>query len=124
MFQVCYLVWALLPVTLFIMSVRAFIRQKMNCQGKEYVRDVLPAAVYATVALVIAIGIDQLGFDSFLESLTAGFFELDARIVKWLIYPAVLVVMSSVQHQKKRSEEFKKDADRRSRRMKFSQPGF
>lgn len=124
MFQVCYVVWALLPIALLFLSARAFVRQRMKCQGKEYVRDVLPAAIYAAVAFVIAVGIDQLGFYSFIESLTAGYFELDGRIVKWLIYPAVLVVMASVQHQKKRSEEFKKDADRRARRMRFSQSGF
>ena len=76
----------------------------------------------ATVLLVVAIGIDQLGFDEMVESWTAGY--LDPQIVKWLIYPAILAIAAELQHLKKRRAEQKLDDEKKERRMKYSQPGF
>lgn len=90
-----YLVWALLPLLLFIFALWALIRPYVGIRGKEGFSRYFYQAIFCSIALVIAICIDKYEtLNDILDSLSYSFFDL--RLAKWLIYPLVLLFASWV----------------------------
>ncbi|MCB0323144.1 MAG: hypothetical protein KDD69_06200 [Bdellovibrionales bacterium] len=88
-----YLIWLLLPLTFIGLALWAIAKPLFGVQGYESPKSYLGQALYCGFALAIAIGIDQTDFFvSAVESLSMGM--LDIAVARWLLYPAVLLVLA------------------------------
>ena len=91
-----YWIWALLPLTLLFITLRAIAKRVLKRPGIEYPGDYIKQVIYTTVFLFVAIGIDRFLLDDFLSTIPLG--DADPRIIRWLLYPAVLGIAAYVQH--------------------------
>jgi hypothetical protein len=113
MFKILYLIWALLPATLFFMSARASVRRVINAQGREYPVEYLKPAIFCTVFLAVAILIDTYMFQDIVDYF--GFQETDLRVIAWLIYPALLSIAAMIQNVFVKKKEREEDEVRKTR---------
>jgi len=93
MFHTVYIVWFLLPLSLLLLTGWALIKPIFGVAGKEYAKDYFKVAMFTLIGFFIALGIDKLSFDDFVLQLSGE--SADAvKIVHWILYPVVLVVMA------------------------------
>lgn len=92
MFQGIYVVWLLVPVFFVYASLRAAIRRWMKRPGREYPGEFFSQAVFTAIGLGIAIGIDQTVFEEFISLVS--FDLVNVSVARWLLYPAVLVLLA------------------------------
>ena len=110
MFKFMYLVWALLPIILFYLSASAGVRKAAKKLKKGYASLYLRQAVYSSIALGIAICVDQSFFYDLLRpvaQILTSDPETGLNIAAWLIYPFLLVLFSAIQQTFLKKEESK-----------------
>lgn len=92
MFQGIYVIWLLVPLFFVYSSLRAAIRKSLKRPGREYPGEFLNQAVFTAIALGVAIGIDQTVFEDIIT--LVGFDLVNVNVARWLLYPAVLVLLA------------------------------
>jgi hypothetical protein len=118
MFELIYIVWSLLPLALGAVCLRAAVRAAINSPGREYPTDTFTQFLFCAVLFAVSIFVDRVMFPP-----VAPFFELpffDPVMVRWLIYPSLLVVCASIHNHFYKAEEEKLKLERRKRRMKYA----
>lgn len=111
-FRGVYLLWFLLPFWYAMLSLWVYLRPLFKVSGKEKVDRYVPSLFYASICFVLAIFIDQFGIaELFVDLLLAtGIFpgDLQVGIVRFLLYPIVLVVVATLQSVLAKEDESKK----------------
>ena len=116
--DILYLIWALLPLALLWITIKASAKAVTKTGKREYPKAYLSQLLLTTGIFLIAILIDSFLLPPIADELTS--FGLDARLIRWLIYPALLAgvaVSRQVFIDKARKEE---DAEKTARRMKYA----
>ncbi len=110
-FRGVYLIWVLLPLWYFFFLSWVYLRPFFKVSGKEKLERYGSPFVYSSVCFAIAVGIDQFGVaEAFVDLLTStGLFSgaIQPGILRFLIYPAVLVFGAQVQKFLTKEEEQK-----------------
>lgn len=104
-----YITWSLLPLCLFLLAGWAVCKKIFKMHGKEDGKEYAKQGFYCSVILAVAIPLEQ--------SLSAGLFltllgPTEAKIVSWLVYPALLLVAAWMQGWYEAREEKKREAAR------------
>lgn len=102
MFHGSYLVWALLPVGLWLLTIWAFVKPVFGVSGREDGRDYLRQAVFVLIGFIVALYFDQNAVDALLDATPAGDIESLRMVSHWLLYPVILVMMASISRMLKR----------------------
>jgi hypothetical protein len=116
--DVVYFIWALLPLAQIVIAVRASVKKALKVGTQEEPKNYWRSVAFSLFALALAICLDKLLYESIAELMES--FELDARILRWLLYPAVLALLAVVQQifiDKRNKEE---EADKTARRLKYA----
>ena len=109
--RVIYFIWALLPCFLFFIWARACFQQASKARFQEEPKDYFSPAVFSLVAMLLAIWIDKSMLDRLIALVP--FIEINDLVARWLLYPAILLLMAAVHSAfHKRSEKAKQDAQR------------
>ena len=96
MFNALYIFWGLFPLTLFFFAGKAVYRRVFKIHGREFASEYLSQAIFCSIALALAIYLDQTVFEEFILAATIGGI-VDIRILRFLLYPAILVALSYLQ---------------------------
>ena len=100
-----YIVWGLLPFTFVILSIWALLRPLVHSYGKESWWNYGEPALYTSVGLVIAVVLVNIGPPELIADNSFGY--LDVRMPRWLMYPAVLTIMITLQSKIRKEDQFK-----------------
>lgn len=95
MFHAIYVIWFLLPLLLLGLAAWAVLKPVFGVSGREDSGDYLKQGLFCLVGFGIALLIDSYSFDEFLLMMSADS-QQAVQIVHWLLYPAVLLVMSYI----------------------------
>jgi hypothetical protein len=95
-----YFIWLLLPLSFLIIWLWATARRIAKAYGVEDTQLYFRQFVFTTIALVVAVGTDQLVGEMMSETLSTEYFDFD--IVRWLLYPAILLLGSYIKPRKKK----------------------
>ncbi len=90
-----YFVWGLIPFWLFLFSVKAVFRRVMKRPGKEYPIFYFQQGLFASVALAVAIVIDQYWLEPIFHFVGLGWVNIP--IVAYALYPLILLGFSMLQ---------------------------
>ena len=116
--DIVYFIWALLPLVQIVIAARASGKKALKVGTQEEPKNYWRSVAFSLFAIALAVGLDKLLFESIAELMKS--FELDARILRWLLYPAVLALLAVVQQffiDKKTKEE---EAEKTARRLKYA----
>lgn len=113
-----YFIWALLPVALLWITMKAAAKKVTNTGNREYPSNYLKQLIYSTIALIIAIIVDTTIFPSVSELLAS--YGIEPRVVRWLIYPAILTLGAVIQEISIKKENAELEAEKKARRMKYA----
>jgi len=116
--QAVYVIWALLPLTLMFFGIRSYVRLRLKQGPREDPKDYFFQAGFCWMALFLSVGIDTLGFNALVDLVTAG--TLDAGFVRWLIYPAVLLLLALGHAQYKQHREHQEKIPKRGKRPNYA----
>jgi hypothetical protein len=105
-FHSVYLLWVLLPLSFVVFGILGYLKRYGRRRIREHPREYFSQAVFTGVGLVIAVFIDQTVFESIIYSLTTGLIE--PTIPRWLLYPAVLLLMAYLSNAFKDKQGHKK----------------
>ncbi len=95
MFHSVYILWALLPLSFLLLAGWAISKRFFGVSGREYPSRYLSQCLFCSVALAIAIYLDQYLLEDAVDALTDGM--LDVTIARWLLFPGILVGMAWIQ---------------------------
>ena len=95
MSNLIYILWALLPFTLFIFGINASLKKASKLGGKENIKDYFEQATYAFVILLFAIGFDKIFFGKACEYF--GIYGQVRILIGWLIYPIFIWLTVSIE---------------------------
>lgn len=91
-----HILWALLPLCFIGLYIWSFLRPYFKMHGKEDSKLYLSQGIFCSIGWAVAVLIDRSEwFPGLIESLSWGM--LDLSVARWLLYPAVLLAMASVQ---------------------------
>ncbi len=90
-----YIIWAVVPLTLVFISIRGFYKYRLRKGLRDDYRFSLRQGIYAAVILGLAIVCDINLFDPLMESFQVQ--DKVSNIVRFLVYPGVLLVVSILQ---------------------------
>lgn len=96
MFKTFYLIWALLPILLFLLGLWSIVKPAFGMKGRENTRDYFKQGSFCLLGLAIAVWIDNM---KFFQELIAeySFWKVDLKVAEWLLYPFVLLMMALAQ---------------------------
>ena len=106
-----YVIWALLPLALIFMSINAYLRRVTKRPGEEDIKNYLKQAVFCSIILAMAIGIDQTFYEGMIRIVSSN--QSFISIARILLYPFLLLCIAYLQAIKNR--EYKKAQEVRSR---------
>ena len=115
--ETLYIIWAILPGILILLTLRASAKRVLKRPGREYPLDYAKQAAYCVVLLLVAIGIDRWFFDEMISSVYLG--DADPRIFRWLLYPVIIGIAAYIQHIFDRKAEKKEQAERHKRQTDY-----
>jgi uncharacterized membrane protein YjdF len=96
MFKTFYLIWALLPLFLFLLGLWAIVKPVVGMKGREHTWNYFKQSSFCIVGLLIAVWIDNT--ESFQELIADySFWKVDLKVAEWLLYPFVLLLMALAQ---------------------------
>jgi hypothetical protein len=116
-----YFIWAILPIALLWMTLQSGTKTALKTGKRDYPKNYFKELAFCSAAFVASIFLDKTmlaeesSFKLLLESL-----GIDHRLVRWLIYPAIIVLASVINQyfiDKKRKEDNKEKV---ARRMKYA----
>lgn len=122
MFPTAYFVWAILPLGLLILALVSTASRSKEGVDRGYVTDYLEQFAFTVVALVIAVLLDRMVYslvEDFLDE-----YGMEPNVMRWLIYPIVLVLMANVNQMYKQSKDKADLKARQERKMKYAPKGF
>lgn len=117
-----YYIWALLPLALFAVSGYAAWKRVFKMQGREYPKDYVVQAIFCGVLFIVAILLDQYLAMPFVDLIP--YESIDGRIIRWLVYPLVLVGAAGIQHLFDKKREKREREEMRERQLKYTQKGY
>jgi hypothetical protein len=119
--DVLYLIWALLPLALFWLTVKSALKTALKSGTREYPKSYFKELLFSTVAFIVSIGIDRLFLapESVLVSFVEGF-GIDHRLLRWLIYPAIITAAAMLQQVFIDRRIKEDDAERNALRMRYA----
>jgi hypothetical protein len=95
-----YFVWALLPLTFFIMSLWSVYRRRFQDHKKDHPKFYANQGIFCLIILLVAIGLDRTLFNHlFLAEYPAIYLDDDLliSIMNWFLYPVVLLLAAIIQ---------------------------
>ena len=100
-FRGVYVLWAMLPAGYLCLCIWVFLRPIFKVSGREKVDHYYPSLLWTGGCLALAIVVDNFGVVEAVFSLLVeiGLFdpELQMEILRFLLYPAVLVAVAQAQ---------------------------
>jgi hypothetical protein len=105
-----YYIWILLPLVFLLLSLRAVYRRVAGIPRRESPVFFLAQAAFCFVALGLTWWIDTTIFPSIVDVISFGMFDVD--VARWVLYPAVLVLLAYLQ-EFAGLDLFKKDPKKR-----------
>lgn len=116
-----YVVWGLLPLALLWLTVLSGSKTALKRGTREYPKSYLRELVFSSLALVGAIVIDKTMLSpTSLLRLTIESFNIDYRIFRWLIYPAIIAGAAMLQQRFIDKERAEAEAEKTARRLKYA----
>jgi hypothetical protein len=106
-------IWALLPIILFILAFRFFPSYLRKRPEARFFIPLLKQALYAAIFLAIAIAADYWGDEYILQT------KKEIQFLRWLIYPAIMLVAAKFQQQFIDRDNAAKDKARKDRQKKY-----
>ena len=97
MFQFLYVLWVLLPLCFVGLWIWAFVKPFFGVHGKESARSYFSQAIFCGVCLAIAIFLDQKILLDIEDVMFIDELNVDGKVLRWLLYPAVLVFFAALQ---------------------------
>lgn len=94
-----YLIWALLPISLFLLALWGIVKRAAKQRGREYPADNFRQGIYCLVLLFVAVWLDQQYLSDIASDLASD--DLAASVIRLLIYPAVLLIAAMIQKKVK-----------------------
>lgn len=116
-----YFVWGVLPFALGVMTLHTATKSVLKAGKRDYPKHYFKEFVFTCIMLCISIYLDKnlLAEDSalriFIES-----FGLDYRIVRWLIYPAIITIGAMINQHFINKRVKAENAEKLARRMKYA----
>ena len=90
MYHGVYILWALLPFTLFCLAMWAVMKKWFKIAGREDPKQYFNQAVYSLMCMIAAILFDQYCLEEIVNAVTMGMLDVD--MVRFLLYPFVLLI--------------------------------
>ena len=116
-----YFVWAILPLALLVMTLHTATKSALKAGKRDYPKNYFKELVFTTVMFVVSIVLDKtmLAQDSHLKIFIESF-GVDARLIRWLIFPAIITVAAMVQQHFIDKKNLAAGAEKKARRMKYA----
>ncbi len=105
-----YFVYSLLPFTLFVMALWAFLKPYLKVPGREDAGRFFMMFLSCSAVLLVTSIIDKSGMlSSLVEKFSFGILEYS--FVRWFIFPALLFASAKILdlYDKKKAEDFQKE---------------
>lgn len=120
MWDIIYIFWGLLPLGLLIVALITTLNNYSRKNTNEYTTDYLKQFAYAASIYAVFILIDKtvMPLISDLELLQS--LEIDTVILRWLLYPALLVFFASIQQHFENQKTEEERQERRKRQMRYA----
>lgn len=115
-----YLFWGLIPLGLLIVALITFFNNMSREQTNEYVSDYMKQFCYTAGLFVVFIVLDKTVMPAVAEIKTLKSIGLDPIIIRWLIYPALLVLAASIQQHFDDQKVEEEQQERRKRQMRWA----
>lgn len=100
-FRGVYVLWGFLPGWFIILSLWVFLRPLFKVSGKEKLDHYYPSLFYTLGCYILTLFIDQFGvveaIVGWLVSMGVLGPDLQLEILRFLLYPAVLVAIANIQ---------------------------
>ncbi len=104
MFTATYFIWLLVPLAFFSFGIWSLIKPWFKVAGREFTGNYFKQGLFCLAAFFIAVWIDRHeSYQALLESFSVGKFDL--LQVRWLLYPAILVLLAYMQQMLKGKKE-------------------
>ena len=119
--DILYFIWAILPLALLWITIKAGTKSALNSGKREYPATYLRQLIFSIAAYLVSIFIDKklLSPGDSLTDLIEGS-GIDIRLVRWLTFPAIIATAAVIQQyfidKKKKADE----ALQTERRMKYA----
>lgn len=116
--DIVYFIWALLPLAQIVIAIRASGKKVFKVGTQEEPKNYWRSVAFSLFAFAVAIGVDKLLYQSisdFMES-----YELDGRILRWLLYPAALALFAGIQQISIDKKTKADEAEQTARRLKHA----
>ncbi len=116
--DVLYFIWALLPLVLLWSVLRAAGKKVVKTGGRESPAFYSKQLAFSVVMLAVAILIDKQFFEELAPTLSD--IGIEPRIVRWLIYPAIMTIAAVIQQKITDKRNAEGEAEKKARRMKYA----
>jgi len=116
-----YFVWGLLPLALLIMTLHTATKSALKTGKRDYPKNYFKELVFTTLMFVVSIVFDKqmLAQDSSLKLLVESF-GVDARLIRWLLFPAIITIAAMIQQYFINKKNVAGEAEKKARRMKYA----
>ncbi len=91
-FHSVYILWLLLPTWFFLYGIWAFGKRFGKRPIREHPEEYFIPGLFTGAGLLVAIWLDQTIYEELVNTVTMGM--VDVIIARWLLYPAILLVMA------------------------------
>ncbi len=105
-YKLLYLIWGLLPLSLFLLALWARVKRIAKVHGREPAGEYFVQGLFCLAVLLVTIWIDSNFFDAIMEAALGGL--VDPSIPRFLLYPVVLLVAAQLSGLVKKSPPPKK----------------
>ena len=92
MFTFLHCLWMLFPIAFFWLAAWSWIKRARNKPNQENHAAYFSQAIFCTVAVAISIALDGEWLEDFSMTISMGM--IDASFARFLLFPAVLVVLA------------------------------